>query len=214
MTIVAMSAAYGAAGNRVGQALADRLGVPFVDRGIAVAVAERLEISFDDALAHEQRAGGTLLERLLSGFAGADTGAPSPLPPDVVSAADFHRASREVLLAQAATGEGVLLGRGAVAALRDDPRVLRVRLTGPVERRIAQAMRLGRRDRETAERALHRLDRAYAEYMRQFYDAEIDDPALYHVIIDSTAFDVPTCVEVIELAAESLAASLVGLGPD
>lgn len=214
MTIVAMSAAYGAAGNRVGQALADRLGVPFVDRGIAVAVAERLDISFDDALAHEQRAGGTLLERLLSGFAGADTGAPSPLPPDVISAADFHRASREVLLAQAATGEGVLLGRGAVAALRHDPRVLRVRLTGPVERRIAQAMRLGRRDRETAERALHRLDRAYAEYMRQFYDAEIDDPALYHVIIDSTAFDVATCVEVIELAAESLDTSIVGLGPD
>jgi Cytidylate kinase-like family len=168
MTIVALSAAYGAAGSQIGPGLARRLGVPFIDRGIALAVAERLDISVDDALAHEEPAGRSLLERLLSGFVDADAGAPTPLPPDTVTPDDFHRASEQALLAQAATGRGVILGRGAVAALRKDPRVLRVRLTGPVARRIEHAMHVRGLARDTAERTVRALDRTHADYLRQF----------------------------------------------
>lgn len=201
MTLIALSASYGADGTHIAPALARRLDVPFVDRAIALAVAERLDIPLEDALAHEERSAGSLLERLLSGFRGADTGAPAPLPGDLITAEDFHRASREILLARAATGEGVILGRGAVAALRDDPRALRVRLTGPVKRRIEQALRLGAPDRESAERALRQLDRAHADYVRQFYDVDIDDPALYHLVIDATVFSPETVVDLIDSAA-------------
>lgn len=200
MTLVAVSAAYGAAGSHIAPALAQRLDVPFVDRGIALAVAERLDVSVEDALSHEERS-GSLLERLLSGFLGADTGAPAPLPPEGASAEDFHRASREVLLARARSGEGVILGRGAVAALRDDPRVLRVRLTGPVQARIGQAVRLGASGREEAERALRQLDRAHADYLRQFYDVDIDDHRLYHLIIDATALAPDAVVDLVASAA-------------
>lgn len=206
MTLVALSASYGADGTHIAPALARRLDVPFVDRAIALEVAERLDIPLEDALAHEERSAGSLLERLLSGFRGADTGAPAPLPPGLVTAEDFHRTSREVLLARAATGEGVILGRGAVAALRDDPRAMRVRLTGPVKPRIEQALRLGAPDRETAKRALRRLDRAHADYLRQFYDVDIDDPSLYHLVIDSTAFSAEIVVDLIASAAVELAA--------
>ena len=206
MTLVALSASYGADGTHIAPALARRLNVPFVDRAMALAVAERLDIPLEDALAHEERTSGSLLERLLSGFRGADTGAPAPLPPDLVTAEDFHRATREILLERAATGEGVILGRGAAAALRDDPRALRVRLTGPVQRRIEQALRLGAPDRETAERALRRLDRAHAEYIRRFYDADIDDLSLYHVVIDATAFAPEIVVDLIASAAVEMAA--------
>jgi Cytidylate kinase-like family len=206
MTLVAVSAAYGAAGSHIAPAVAQRLGVPFVDRAIPLEVADRLDIPVEDALAHEERPGGSLVERLLSGFRGADTGAPAPLPPDMVSAEDFHRASREVLLARAATGDGVILGRGAVAALREDPRVLRVRLTGPVNRRIEQALRLGAPGREAAERALRQLDRAHADYLRQFYDVDIDDSSLYHLVIDATAFAPEIVIDLIAQAAVEMAA--------
>jgi cytidylate kinase len=204
MTIVALSAAYGAGGSRIGETLARRLDVPFVDRGIAMAVADRLDVTIDDALAHEQPNGASLLARLLSGFLGADTGAAVPLPADAVTPEDFHRASREALLSQAATGQGVILGRGAVAALRDDPRALRVRLTGPPDRRVAQAVLLGAADSASAERAMRGMDRAHAEYLRQFYAVEIDDPKLYHLTIDATAFAQETCVDLIERAARAM----------
>jgi hypothetical protein len=210
MTLVALSAAYGAAGSQIGPGLAEQLGVPFIDRGIALAVAERLDIPVADALAHEEPRGASLLERLLSGFVGADPGAPAPLPADAVTPEDFHRASQEALLAQAATGRGVILGRGAVAALRRDARVLRVRLTGPVERRIEHAMRVRDLDRDTAERTVRALDRAHADYLRQFYDVDILDPALYHLAIDATAFDAAVCIDLVAAAADAFEA---GAGP-
>lgn len=206
MTLIALSAAYGAAGSQIGPGLAQRLGVPFIDRGIALAVAERLDISVDEARAHEEPSSRSLLERLLSGFLGADPGAPAPLPSDTVTPEDFHRASQEALLAQAATGRGVILGRGAVAALRNDSRVLRVRLTGPVGRRIEHAMRVRELDRETAARTVRALDRTHADYLRQFYDVDILDPALYHLMIDATSFAVEVCVDLIVAAAQAFRA--------
>lgn len=203
MTVVALSASYGAGGSIIGPALARRLDVPFVDRAIPLQVADRLDVPYDDAAAQDEHASTGWLERLLSGFMGGDPSVPTPLPADTFSSEDFRRATEEVLLEQAQTGEGVILGRGSVAVLRDDPRVLRVRLDGPEERRVLQAMRLERLEREVAERALRQFDRTHEAYLRQFYDVQIRDPALYHLVLDSTSIEFDACVEMIALAARS-----------
>ena len=204
MALVTLSASYGAGGNVVGPALAQRLGVPFVDRAIPVQVAERLDVSVDDAAAHDEQAAESFLDRLLRGFVGTDIGVPAPLPAETFTSEDFRKATENVLLAQAATGEGVILGRAGMIVLRDDPRVLRVRLDGPPKRRIRQAMAIGGADEETAGEALRRLDRAQTDYVRQFYGADICDSTLYHLAIDSTAIALDACVELIALAAEAL----------
>jgi len=184
--------------------VAERLGVPFLDRAIPLAVAERLDVSPDDADAHDEQSGARgRLERMLRGFIAHDAHVPTPLPADTFSAEDFRRATEAVLIRQAGTGEGVIIGRGAVVVLREDPRVLRVRLTGPAERRIEQALTLGELERDTAARALRRFDRTHSEYARQFYGVDIDDPALYHLVIDSTAISLDGCVELITTAARS-----------
>jgi len=66
-------------------------------------------------------------------------------------------------------------------------------------------MRVQGIDRETAERAMHRLDRTHATYLREFYGADIDDPSLYHLVLDSTALDGEACVDLIARAAQALA---------
>jgi cytidylate kinase len=205
MTLVAISASYGAGSTIIAPAVAERLGVPFVDRAIPLAVADQLQVTPDEAEAHEEGHGASWLERVLRGFIGSDPGAPSPLPAaEAFSSEDFRRATEEVLLRQAATGEGVIVGRGGVVVLREDPRVLRVRLSGPARRRREQAIRLGEIDAETADRALRQADRTHAEYMRRFYDVDIDDPALYHLVVDSTAFAFEACVEMVVRAAQAL----------
>jgi cytidylate kinase len=40
--------------------------------------------------------------------------------------------------------------------------------------------------------------------MRRFYDVATDDPALYHLLIDSTAFSFDVCVELIVRASQAL----------
>jgi hypothetical protein len=70
MSVVTLSASYGAGGSQVGPRLAERLGVAFLDRVIPTAVAERLAVPLDDALAHDD-AVRSVLERLLLRFAPA-----------------------------------------------------------------------------------------------------------------------------------------------
>lgn len=205
MTLVALSASYGAGSTVIAPALAERLGVPFVDRAIPLAVADQLQVTADEAEAHDEGPGASFLERVLRAFIGSDPGAPTPLPAaQAFSSEDFRRATEEVLLRQAGTGEGVILGRGAVIVLRDDPRVLRVRLDGPAGRRRRQAIRLGEVDAETADRALRQTDRTHSAYAKHFYGVDITDPALYHLVIDSTEFDFEVCVELIVRAAQAL----------
>ena len=202
--LVALSAAYGAGGSVIGPALAERLGVPFVDRAIPLAVADRLEVPYDDAVAHDEKVGAGWLERVLTAFVGGDTGVATPLPAEALSAEDFRRATEEVLHQQAATGEGVILGRGAVVLLREHPGALRVRLDGPPDRRARRATAIRPLDPDAAERACARFDRTHEAYVRQFYGVQIQDPALYHLVLDSTAIDADACVDIIARAAEAM----------
>ena len=65
----------------------------------------------------------------------------------------------------------------AALVLRDDPRSLHVRLDGPRERRIEQAVRLGEGERAAVEKRLDETDRAREAYVRHFYRADPRDPA-------------------------------------
>lgn len=204
MTIVAISASYGAAGGRIASALAERLHVAFLDRAIPLAVAARLAVPYDAVAAYDEQVSANLMERVLRGFLGADIGPAAALPTDALTAADFRRATEQVLMQQAATGEGVILGRGAVPVLRHHPGALRVRLDGPPERRIRQAMRLEGIDQSTAARSMRRLDSTHRAYFKHFYAAQPNDPSLYHLMIDSTMLSIEACVELIASAAQSL----------
>jgi cytidylate kinase len=95
----------------------------------------------------------------------------------------------------------VILGRAAAVVLADLRGALHVRLDGPAERRLAQAVELEGVERATAERHMRETDRAREAYVQQFYGADARDPALYHVVIDSTALPLDACVELIALAA-------------
>jgi cytidylate kinase len=90
--------------------------------------------------------------------------------------------------------------------LRDDPRALRVRLTGPAERRVHQAMRLEAIDQTTAQPRQRQLDHTHATYAKHFYGVNIDDPSLYHVVVDSTTIAIHTCIDMLVTAARSIAA--------
>ena len=201
MTVVTLSASYGAGGSQVGPRLAERLGVAFLDRVIPAAVAERLAVPLDDAMAHDD-AVRSVLERLLMRFApAAQAFSGAATPPELVDERSFLRATEEVIRERAAAGSGVILGRAAAIVLRDTPCALHVRLNGPVERRLDRAMELEGVDRATAERHMRQTDRAREAYVQQFYGADARDAALYHLVIDSTALALDACVELIALAA-------------
>ncbi|HEY5274888.1 MAG TPA: cytidylate kinase-like family protein [Acidimicrobiales bacterium] len=201
MGCVALSASYGARGDQVGRSAAARLGLPFLDRAIRATVASQLHLSDESADSLDERAPGRW-QRYFSSTAGLSM---SPIFDEmgpIVSPETFRSATETVLREVADTTGAVILGRAAkvVLAGRDD--VLCVRLDGPAESRVAQAVADGR-DEATARKDQKDVDSARDYYLRYFYSAHQEDVRLYHLMIDSTALPVDVCVDLVVQAARA-----------
>jgi cytidylate kinase len=109
----------------------------------------------------------------------------------------------EQFLAQSVVSGGVTVGRGGMVVLRSVPWALHVLLGGPREARIEQRMGLESIDRETAERRQAVEDRTRIGYVRRAYGVDGLDPSLYHLVLDSTALALDTCVELIVAASHA-----------
>ncbi len=202
--VVTLSASYGAGGGPVGRMLAERLGLPFFDRAIPVEVAQRMAVSLETVLAHDEKA-ETGMERFLTTMARlAVPLGPDPVVHDVGYSAETYKEQTEAVLRRVAdTTGGVVLGRAGMLVLRGRPDVLSVRLDGPVAGRIARVMALEGIDEATARERQAQTDRARDAYVKSLYGARQDDPRLYHLILDSTVLELETCTDLIELAARA-----------
>jgi len=202
---VTISAGYGAGGSMIAPEVARQLGLPLLDRAISSHVAAQLRVSVPEAEGGVIKRSGpgrflAVLAPLAGGVLGAGTDCAPPEafpPPD--DAAPFREQAEAIMRKALVTG-AVILGRAGGAAFRDEPGVLRVRLFGPEEARIAQAARIEDVDAGTARQRLPEVDRARAQYVRRLYGFDIGDPGLYHLQIDSTAVPLDACVDLIAAA--------------
>ena len=198
--VVAISAAFGAGGSIVGPRLAERLGLPFVDRAIPAADASALAIPLEEALGHDDRTSHGVVRVLakmsratsLYGVQLLDAG-------DAGGDEDLSKQATELVLWQvAATTGGVVLGRASSIVLAEYPNAFRVRLDGPLEARIARAMAHDHLDETTARRLQRESDRARDAYARHLYGTEMTDPSHFHLYVDATAIDIDACVDLLE----------------
>ncbi len=196
---VTISSSFGAGGNLVGPAVAERLGIPFFDRAIPAAVAGRLAIPLDEAAARDEKAPSTWT-RLARAFAYmAVPMASQHLAPQ--GDPDEFKGETERLLHQIAgsTG-GVVLGRGAMIVLGARPDVLRVRLDGPVAARVARVSEREGIDLEEARAMQRDTDGARDGYLKLFYRARQDDLSLYDLVIDTTTIPIEASIELVVAA--------------
>jgi cytidylate kinase len=197
--VVTLAAFYGAGGTVVGPRVAERLAVPFLDRGILTAVAQRLRVPEEAVAESEEPQSG--VGRLLGSLARA--GISDAAAVDNPELDDRrYRAETEEFIAAAAESGGVILGRGSQVILRGRPGVLHVLLGGPREARIQQGMEIEGVDWKTAERRQQANDRARTEYVRRSYGVDPLDPNLYHLVLDSPALGLDTCVDLVVAASE------------
>jgi cytidylate kinase len=200
--VVTISASYGAHGDAIGHWVAERLDLPFLDRAIPVAVVKEMAQSGEIAESLDEPA-PRRWERIIMGFANATTPmGPNQLPTAEIETPERFRKSNEARLREVAeTSGGVILGRAGMAVLGGRPDVLCVRLDGPVEARVAQAIAQGV-DEDTARKGQRAVDRARDAYARVFFNVRQDDTRLYHIVLDSTALSVDSSVDIIVRAAQ------------
>jgi cytidylate kinase len=202
MGSVTIAATYGAGGSVVAPAVAERLGLRLVDRAIPVRLAGQLETVLTE---EEEQPPGLVGRALLRALDLSGIFAGVPVPPGHL-APDERLAAAEESLQRLADEEGVVvLGRAAVFVLAGRTDTLHVRLDGPEAARRLQAMRHEGLDEAAAAAQQHETDRARAAYVRYLYPSERwDDPANYHLVLDSTAISLESCVHLIVVAARDM----------
>jgi cytidylate kinase len=112
---------------------------------------------------------------------------------------------RRVILEYAQMGNVIITGRGGQVVLRDFPNALHVRIHAPESLRILRLTeRLGL-DQKEAERQIHQADKERVRYMKHFYDAEWDNPDLYHLVINTGKVSLDLATQIICDTAQRLA---------
>jgi cytidylate kinase len=197
---ITISSAYGAGGGVVAPRVAERLGFAMLDRAISARVAEDLRVSLEEAEEGERKLSfADRFFRNLAPLADTITGGAAIAAADGASAEEF-RADANRIMCEALEDGAVILGRGGAAAMQNRTDVFRVRLYGSREERLKAAVKFGDVGAEAAEENLPKVDAARAKYVQQLYGRDIDDPALYHLQLNTPLLEVDQCVNIIVAA--------------
>lgn len=89
------------------------------------------------------------------------------------------------ILRLAEIGNVILVGRGANIVTAEMPNVFHVRLVGSFEKRVERAREVFGYDLKTATNYIKKKDHGRKRYLKDNFDKDIDDPLLYHVIINT-----------------------------
>jgi len=188
----------------VARRVAEILGWDLHNRAIPVAVASRLSLPIEAALAHDEAAESRIgrLLATLSVQLGSDAG--GNIPSEVLLGEDsFKTHTESIIRTLAADSNCVIVGRAAAIVLGSSETALHIRLDGSPTRRAHHAAEALCISIEESTRLLMETDRARSLYVKHFYGRDWADSRLYHVVIDSTALSIDACVNVVLAAVRT-----------
>jgi len=115
------------------------------------------------------------------------------------------RKTADTILRLAELGHVILIGRGANVITSKLDYVLHVRLIGSVEKRVERLQQLHRLDHKAALELLEREDNGRRRYLKKYFNKDIEDPLLYHFIINT---DLVSCDEAARIIADNVGADV------
>lgn len=104
------------------------------------------------------------------------------------SAEVLVRQTAETILHLAQIGNVIIIGRGANIITAGLPHALHVRLVGSVEKRVERLCHEVEQTREVAFAFLKKEDEGRRRYLKSYYHADIENPLLYHLTMNTDSF--------------------------
>jgi cytidylate kinase len=105
-------------------------------------------------------------------------------------------------------GGVVIVGRGGQVVLRDRTDVLHVRVIAPFEARVSWLQQKEKISVEAAQARLKESLKARAQYLQRSYGVQVDDPTLYHLIINTGLVNVSQATGLVVQAFQVLTGSV------
>jgi cytidylate kinase/L-amino acid N-acyltransferase YncA len=190
--VITIARQIGSGGDEVAALVAERLGMPLLDRQIITRAARTAGVS-EEALQSAERH-SSLLTRMLENLSRFGTsGGPESLPPTdgissialMTTSADFRALLQQVLRDVAAAGPAVILGHAAQIALRDMPGTLHVFIHASADYRAARLARTENIPLEQARREVEDNDRERVRFYQTAYHVSWYDLRLYDLVLDT-----------------------------
>lgn len=176
--VITISREYGSGGHRIGELLAQRLGVTFYDRELISLTAEKSGLSERIVGESEQKVDGRLMYD------------------DPVQTSVFQ-AQCHVIRNIADRESCVIVGRLANFVLQDHPNILRIFVHANEKVRMARIVSEYGVESDRAETLLKRIDKERREHCLHYTGCQWDDCHHYHLMIDSSIGDYEKIVETI-----------------
>jgi len=200
MPVITIRGHLGSGASLIGRQVAERLGIDYIDRQIIAQVAERLNEQTQEVLAKEMPP-GSLWGRIVQAFglgnlvAGSYTPEPgfilhysgAYLPAWQIPLDDTRYLSglESVIKELASSQSAVICGRGSQFILKHHPGALHVLIIAPLELRVERVMQSTGQDRESAEKEIAHSDGSRCEFVRRYFQADMEDPAHYDLVLNT-----------------------------
>lgn len=159
LTTVTIARKKGSGGSYVGRAIAQRLGLPFVDQEVVTRAADALGVAENEVEANCERVSG-FWERLLSPLTMlAPDSTYTPPPVRSYSDTELFQAQVDALRCIAKDRDCVIMGYGGAFVLPHHDRMVNLYFHAPVESRVRRVMQMYRIENEDeARRAVAESD--------------------------------------------------------
>jgi cytidylate kinase len=216
MAVITLSRQVGSGGDEIAVRIRDLLGYRYFDKQLMVEAATEAGLCQEEIVdfSEERYKVQDFLSRLFRS-------GPRPVK-EVLTRSPLHHTidtlnTRELDETQCAalvqhtilqayeTGNIVIVGRGGQAILRDKPGVLHVRVIAPLDQRIQRLRAQGMVGIADIKACIAQKDHATAEYLKRFFSIEWNDPALYHLVLNTGLVDLDAAARIIVAAVEQLA---------
>jgi cytidylate kinase len=188
VAVVTITRQYGAGGSQVARLVASTLGWTVIDNEFVGRVAQRAGLPVEEVAAREERA-PSLMQRLVRALA---TASPEVFVPGARAEGESEeesivRVAERIIAEAAAHGRVVLVGRGAQAYLASARQedALHAYVVAPREVRVREVMQRLALDEKQAAATCDATDADRDRYVQRHYGRQRQDPANYHLVLNT-----------------------------
>ena len=223
MGLITLSRQYGSDGRTVGQRVAQLLGYQYLNKEIITQVSEEANVHVSVVEQFDEKPESTAL-RVLKKFLSPNY---SGLGPELAehdwwtattlsaTLPSTHQSlfldedvyvclTRTVIQKLSEQDNLIILGRGAMAILKDRKDTLHVRVVAPKEHRIDTAAERDSLDADTAAKEVERIDAERKTYLKRHYGIDWSRSDQYDLVVNTKHLGTNGAAEVIAESAKKL----------
>lgn len=188
--VITISREYGCGARQLGKMLAEKLGFEFYDSQIISMIARETGFSEEYVARHESRIDNAMIyEMLMQDYT-------SPVDKSLSKQDALYTAAANVITKLARQKPCVIVGRLSEQILKENPKLVKLRLYAPYEDKLKRCMEDYHLSKEQAQKNMELFDKRRAEHFAHYVGGDVAEPHHYDAVLNSGVLGIETCCKI------------------